>query len=98
MSTDGTLLLRPSAKELRLEGFSLTVIEGPDAGAALRAEKSEVSVGTAQGNDLVLTDPTVSRHHISITATPDGFFLRDFDSSNGTWIGSTRTTSSWRQP
>ncbi|MDI3281953.1 sigma 54-interacting transcriptional regulator [Polyangium sp. 15x6] len=90
MSTDGTLLLRPSAKELRLEGFSLTVIEGPDTGATLRAQKSEVAVGTAQGNDLVLSDPTVSRHHISITATPEGFFLRDFDSSNGTWIGSTR--------
>src|SRR5690242_5538695 len=54
MSTDGTLILQPRAKELRLEGFSLTVIEGPEAGASLRAKTSEVSVGTAQGNDLVL--------------------------------------------
>ncbi|MCC6558626.1 MAG: sigma 54-interacting transcriptional regulator, partial [Polyangiaceae bacterium] len=51
---------------------------------------SEVSVGTAPANELVLADPTVSRHHFSITATPEGFLLRDLGSSNGTWIGQTR--------
>jgi transcriptional regulator with GAF, ATPase, and Fis domain len=95
MSKDGTLLLQPKAKELRLEGFSLTVIEGPDTGASIRAQTSEVSVGTAQGSDLVLTDPTVSRHHFSITATPKGFLLRDLGSSNGTWIGATRVLSGY---
>jgi len=95
MSTDGTLLLQPKAKELRLEGFSLTVIEGPDAGTSFRAKTSEVSVGTAQGGDLVLADPTVSRHHFSLTATPEGFLLRDFGSSNGTWIGETRILSGY---
>jgi DNA-binding NtrC family response regulator len=95
MSTDGTLLLKSKARELRLEGFSLTVVEGPDTGASLRAQASEVSVGTAQGSDLVLGDPTVSRHHFSITATPEGFLLRDHGSSNGTWVGSTRILSGY---
>src|SRR6185503_17031271 len=90
MSSDGTLLLQSRPRELRLDGFSLSVIEGPNAGAQLRAQVSEVSVGTAQGNDLVLGDPTVSRHHFSITATPEGFLLRDLGSSNGTWVGSVR--------
>jgi transcriptional regulator with GAF, ATPase, and Fis domain len=90
MSMDGTLLLQTNARELRLDGFSLTVIEGPDAGTALRAQVSEVSVGTAQGNDLVLGDPTVSRHHFSIAATSQGFLLRDLGSSNGTWVGGAR--------
>jgi transcriptional regulator with GAF, ATPase, and Fis domain len=90
MSTDSTVLLQSRAKELRLDGFSLTIIEGPDAGASLRAQVSEVSVGTAPGNDLIVADPTVSRHHFSITATPDGFLLRDLGSSNGTWVGSVR--------
>lgn len=80
----------PSSNELRLDGFSLTVVEGPDAGAKLRAPTSEISVGTAPGNDLVLRDPTVSRHHFSTAATPQGFLLRDLGSSNGTWIGDAR--------
>jgi transcriptional regulator with GAF, ATPase, and Fis domain len=90
MSADHTLPLQARPRELRLDGFSLTVIEGPDAGASLRAQVSEVSIGTAPGNDLVLTDPTVSRHHFSIAATPEGFLLRDLGSSNGTWAGNVR--------
>jgi transcriptional regulator with GAF, ATPase, and Fis domain len=90
MSSDATLPIQSRARELRLEGFSLTVIEGPNVGVSLRAQVSEVSVGTAPGNDLVLEDPTVSRHHFSLMATADGFLLRDLGSSNGTWVGGVR--------
>src|SRR5262245_45752679 len=90
MSTDGTLLIESRPREIRLDGFSLAIVEGPGAGASLRAKVSEVSVGSAPGNDLVLADPTVSRHHFSIQATPQGLLLRDLGSSNGTWIGNVR--------
>jgi transcriptional regulator with GAF, ATPase, and Fis domain len=91
MTSDRTVLLPEAApNELRLSGFSLAVVEGPDAGAELRARAREVSVGIMPGNDLVLTDPTVSRHHVSVTATPEGFLLRDLGSSNGTWVGGVR--------
>lgn len=90
MSAKITELIRSAAKALRLDGFSITIVEGQNIGATLRAQTSEISVGTAPGNDLVLNDSTVSRHHFSITATPKGFLLRDLESSNGTWIGSTR--------
>lgn len=94
MSVHGTLHIHQArSKELRLEGFSITVLEGPNAGLSLRARTSEVSVGTAAANDLVLTDPTVSRHHFSVTATPDGLHLRDLGSSNGTTVGSVRIQS-----
>jgi transcriptional regulator with GAF, ATPase, and Fis domain len=87
---DPTLLLQTKIRELRLDGFSLTVIEGPDAGAQVRAQTSEISIGTAPGNDLVLTDASVSRHHLTIAATVQGFLLRDLGSSNGTWAGGAR--------
>lgn len=90
MPHDPTVRLSSPSRELRLDGFSLTVIEGPDTGATLKAQASEVSVGTAQGNNLVVNDPTVSRHHFSITATPKGFLLQDLGSSNGTQVGGVR--------
>src|SRR5262245_6223763 len=90
MPGDGTERISSQLIELRLDGFSLSVIDGPDAGAELCARTSEVSVGTAPGSDLVLHDPTVSRHHFSVTATPEGFLLRDLGSSNGTWVGNVR--------
>jgi transcriptional regulator with GAF, ATPase, and Fis domain len=96
MSVERTVILQPSRpSELRLDGFSIAVIEGPDAGAQVRARASELSVGIMPGNDLMLTDPTVSRHHFSVTATQEGFLLRDLGSSNGTWIGSVRINSAY---
>src|SRR5689334_2659028 len=97
MSADHTLPLEPRARELRLDGFSLTVVEGPNTGATLRAAASEISVGTAPANDLVLTDQTVSRHHFSISATTQGFLLRDLARPTGR--GRARSGSgraSWR--
>ncbi|MFT3767700.1 MAG: sigma 54-interacting transcriptional regulator [Minicystis sp.] len=90
MAVDATLQLESRARELRLDGFTLTIVEGPGAGAVVRAQKSEVSIGTAPANDLVLADQTVSRHHCAISATPQGFQLADLGSSNGTWIGNVR--------
>ena len=87
---DPTVRLQSLPRELRFDGFSLTVLEGPDTGVQLRARSSELSVGTAQGNDLVLTDTTVSRHHFSLEPTPQGILLRDLGSSNGTWVGGAR--------
>ncbi|MDI1450370.1 sigma 54-interacting transcriptional regulator [Polyangium sp. 6x1] len=98
MSVKSTLPLQSRAKELRLDGFSLTVVEGPGAGASLRAQMREVSVGTVQGNDLVLPDPTVSRHHFSLSATPEGYLLKDLGSSNGTWVSGMRVLSGYVEP
>ncbi len=90
MSSDPTVILHSRSRELRHDGFSLTVLEGPDAGAQVRAKSSELSVGTAPGNDLVLSDQTVSRHHFTLEATPQGLQVRDLGSSNGTWVGAAR--------
>jgi transcriptional regulator with GAF, ATPase, and Fis domain len=78
-------------RDLRLPAFSIKVTEGPDAGTSFQLGVSEVHVGTLQGNHVVLTDPTVSRCHLTITVTPDGNFrLRDHDSSNGSLVGNVR--------
>jgi DNA-binding NtrC family response regulator len=45
-----------------------------------------VSVGTAEDNDLVLGDPTVSRYHLELRPTPEGIVVRDLGSTNGTWV------------
>src|SRR4051812_30467972 len=90
MSAEGTLPLESRLRELCLDGFSLTVVEGPSAGTVVGASTRELSGGTAPGNDLVLADQTVSRHHFSVSATPQGFLLRDLGSQNGTWVGSVR--------
>jgi len=59
----------------RLKGTGISV----DVSAPTRC-------GASSGNDLVLTDPTVSRVHAELRAEPEGVRVRDLGSTNGTRI------------
>jgi pSer/pThr/pTyr-binding forkhead associated (FHA) protein len=76
----------------------LRVLDGPDRGAVADDVGGEIACGTAPGNTLVLTDPTVSRYHFVITITPRGVQLRDVASTNGLFIGANRIESAWIEP
>jgi adenylate cyclase len=47
---------------------------------------SVVSVGRAVTNDLAVVDPTISRKHAELKATPGGVEVTDNGSSNGTFV------------
>ena len=66
--------------------FRLSVREGQDAGQIVASEDTELTIGAAPKNHLVLHDSTVSRHHCVITVTGRGFLLRDLGSRNGTLV------------
>jgi ABC-type multidrug transport system ATPase subunit len=68
-----------------------TVPVGPGPGLLSRRER--LSVGRAQGNDIVLSDPLVSRHHAELRHLPGrGYELRDLGSLNGTFVNGRRVT------
>lgn len=79
----------------QVERFRVQVISGPDTGSGKVSESDEFSIGLAPGNQLVLTDRTVSRHHCSIRATNEGFLLQDLGSRNGTTLGGYRISSAY---
>ena len=78
--------------------YRLRVTDGPDKGAEKVCDGPELSVGSADGNDLVLSDPTVSRHHFAIEALPQGFLMRDLDSTNGTTLHGYRVGWAYLKP
>jgi hypothetical protein len=51
---------------------------------------SPVRVGRATDNDLVLTDPEVSRHHARLEPDGHGWRAVDLGSTNGTWVNGVR--------
>jgi DNA-binding NtrC family response regulator len=85
-------------RELTFHRFRCEVMAGPDKGAQQVSDAPEFCIGTAEGNQLVLTDRTVSRHHCVITATPQGFMIRDLGSTNGTALGGYRIESAYLKP
>jgi DNA-binding NtrC family response regulator len=62
----------------------LVVVEGPDAGRAVRLGKTEVRAGTAPECELVLTDERVSRLHLGVLDIGGRYRARDLGSTNGT--------------
>jgi DNA-binding NtrC family response regulator len=75
---------------LVLRSAVLRVVAGPDAGASCKLSRSRVRVGSAADNDLTLTDPKVSRHHLEFQIQDTGYLLRDLQSTNGTFYRGAR--------
>jgi DNA-binding NtrC family response regulator len=76
---------RQAHRKLRLE-----VIAGVDAGQRATVESRVAHIGTAEGNQLRLSDSTVSRIHLELKNTRSGLLLRDLGSTNGTWLDAVR--------
>src|SRR5690349_10044578 len=71
--------------ELTYPRYGCRVVGGPDHGLWRESDGPELGIGSAPGNELELSDATVSRHHCTIRVDPGGFHLRDLGSTNGTW-------------
>jgi transcriptional regulator with GAF, ATPase, and Fis domain len=65
------------------------VIEGPDAGKEFTLDPTSptrILVGTSPACEMRLTDPTVSRRHASFEPVGLRYKLKDFESTNGTFV------------
>jgi len=72
---------------LLIRQFEVWVVAGPDKGRRVASQNDVLSIGTGAGNELQLTDPSVSRHHCSLRICERGLELRDLGSTNGTVLG-----------
>ncbi len=84
-----------SRQKYAIQRFRVTVMRGDDAPVSVDSAGEELTVGTAEGNHLRLTDTAVSRHHCVFAVTKMGVELRDLDSTNGTYLGGFRVTSGY---
>ncbi|HET7500253.1 MAG TPA: FHA domain-containing protein [Kofleriaceae bacterium] len=71
----------------RLRQFRIRVVQGRDAGREAIAEGRELTIGTAEENHLVLTDPMVSRQHLVVRCSERGYWVSDLGSTHGIVMG-----------
>jgi transcriptional regulator with GAF, ATPase, and Fis domain len=96
MATDdsrATLTIR--GQTLFVRQMAVIVVDGPDQGVRVVSRSDELSIGTADGNDLKLTDKTVSRHHCAVHADERGLLLVDLGSRNGTFVNDVEVVSGY---
>ena len=55
--------------------------------------REETTIGRAPKNDIVISDISMSRHHVSISKYPEGFRIKDLESGNGTVLNGYRIRS-----
>ena len=87
---DETEHAAPSQEErvLRLRTATLHWREGGEN--RRHAVKARALVGSSPDADVRIGDPMVSRLHLELTPAPDGLWLRDLGSTNGTYLNDVR--------
>lgn len=51
---------------MNTQQFSLAVVKGSSAGTSIQSTRQRISVGSADDNDLILTDPGIAPRHFSV--------------------------------
>ncbi len=87
---DTQAIRRDAALGRALTTIRVDVIAGPDAGQSQTSSAESLSVGTAPGNTLQVTDRTVSRYHLELRREGEEIVLTDLGSTNGTRAGDVR--------
>jgi DNA-binding NtrC family response regulator len=86
-----TRILEQGGSMVRQAGRGrLLIVKGPDRGEAIAIADLSMTVGSGPGNDVLLSDPTISRRHLGIEPGPDGVILRDLGSTNGSFVQGAR--------
>ncbi|MBK6687517.1 MAG: sigma 54-dependent Fis family transcriptional regulator [Deltaproteobacteria bacterium] len=95
MAEDGTrtqLALTPLSRPRRMtvRSLELEITQGTEPSRRHGPLTPPIRVGSAEGNEVILTDPTVSRFHLSIEGDPLGLRVVDAGSTNGSFLGAVR--------
>src|SRR3954447_6497013 len=61
-------------------------------------DKSTITIGAMEDNDLVVSDDTVSRYHCRIVQEDTAYLLVDLGSTNGTFINRVRIKEGYLKP
>jgi pilus assembly protein CpaF len=73
--------------------FAITVTEKGGEQRRLDFEKSEITIGRVQGNDVILPKGNVSKRHARIVLKDGKFIIVDLKSTNGTYVNGRKITS-----
>lgn len=70
--------------------YRLVVRQGPQSGQTFALSSGIQTLGRAPDNQLHLSDATLSKQHARLTVQPNGLFIQDLNSSNGTFVNGQR--------
>ncbi len=75
--------------------YCLMMTMGPTIGRVYYLNTPTHTIGRENGNDIVIQDPEISRHHVRLRLVNGGYLLEELGSTNGTYINGTVLNESY---
>jgi hypothetical protein len=72
------------------DGSRLVMREGPQPGQTFMLDQDLLTLGRDPGNEIVISDPQISRQHARITRQGGLTVIEDAESTNGTFVNGLR--------
>lgn len=72
--------------------LKLTMRQGPRPDQTFELHKDVYTLGREAGNDIIINDPQISRHHARLTLQGGSYVLEDLGSTNGSFVNGRRIT------
>jgi hypothetical protein len=66
--------------------WTIRILKGPKTGEKFELQEGENIIGRAPGCHICINTPGLSKEHAVITVNENGVFIRDLNSTNGTFI------------
>jgi pSer/pThr/pTyr-binding forkhead associated (FHA) protein len=77
---------RASADPVSAMSYLIVNIISQEEPAVYPLDGTQIVVGRATSNDIVIVEPEMSRMHFQLTLTPNGYTIEDLGSTNGTMV------------
>ena len=99
-SEGGTQLVVRDGDNVKLlrRHIELEIVAGPDSPRSVELTFRKIRIGTRDTCELVLTDPSVSRHHATLELEDAGVRVIDAGSRNGTIVDGLRVQDTYARP
>ncbi|GAB4451108.1 MAG: DUF3662 and FHA domain-containing protein [Chloroflexi bacterium OHK40] len=90
-SAETTQVMAPARQaQPARKGHALLLLQTPTGPQPIPLESTAVALGRGLGNDIILEDTRVSRHHAQMRYRQRRFWLTDLGSTNGTFVNGER--------
>ncbi len=76
--------------------YRLVVRRGPQPNQQYELTRDTLTIGRDITNDIVISDPEVSRHHARLVRGAAGYVIEDLRSTNGTFINRERISTPYQ--
>src|SRR5690606_21949654 len=73
--------------------YRLVMRRGPQPNQQFELTRDKITIGRDVTNDIIISDPEISRHHARLIRTGNGYAIEDLRSTNGTFVNRQRISA-----